>query len=70
MKCRNLFSGKNKKNTISLLSVDFAQRAVGQEMKQQLLKKISANFISVGHFDCMPWLPGCCTNNEKMKYFQ
>ena len=70
MKCRNLFSGKNKKNTINLLSVDFAQRAVGQEMKQELLKKISANFIPVGHFDYMPWPPGYHTNNGKMKYFQ
>ena len=28
MKCPNLFSGKNKKNTVNLLSTEFAQRMV------------------------------------------
>ena len=28
MKCQNIFSGKNKKNIISLLSAEFAQRMV------------------------------------------
>ena len=37
MKCQNLFSGKNKKNIISLLSAELAQRVAKINMRSLCL---------------------------------
>ena len=38
MNCQNLFSGKNKKNTISLSSAEFARRVVTVKVANNLDK--------------------------------
>ena len=44
MKCRILFSGKNKKNIINLSSAENAQRVVKV--------KLNACFLEYGHYYC------------------